>query len=217
MDLFGNFTFGDFTIIDLIAAGTNALNGALLARHPSHNRNYTIVGVILLAVATGIGGIVARDVLLNKIPAPIVNPAYLFLCIAMGIIGLIFHYQAGQKLRDGALVFMAAFSLPWYAVVGAAASLDANLPDIAAVFIGVIGATAGRYIIDVTSGVTPQHFIKGEWFVGTTVLSAITYVICAETLGLTIWPASVAAFIVGFIVRLAAIRFQRRRRKIDLG
>jgi len=36
----GNWTWtGDFTTIDLIAATTNALNGALLARRPDHFRN----------------------------------------------------------------------------------------------------------------------------------------------------------------------------------
>ena len=35
---------GDLTTIDLIAATTNALNGAILARRPDHYRNFTIVG-----------------------------------------------------------------------------------------------------------------------------------------------------------------------------
>jgi hypothetical protein len=35
---------GSYTAIDLIAASTNALNGALLARRPDHYRNFTVVG-----------------------------------------------------------------------------------------------------------------------------------------------------------------------------
>ena len=39
---FGGFMWtGNFTTIDLIAASTNALNGALLARRPDHYRNFT--------------------------------------------------------------------------------------------------------------------------------------------------------------------------------
>jgi hypothetical protein len=41
---------GNFTTIDLIAATTNALNGALLARRPDHYRNFTIVGILLMAL-----------------------------------------------------------------------------------------------------------------------------------------------------------------------
>ena len=59
-----------FTTIDLIAATTGALNGALLARRPSHYRNYTIVGVLLMAVLGGISGSATRDLLVNEVPPP---------------------------------------------------------------------------------------------------------------------------------------------------
>ena len=76
-DLFGNWTLGDFVVIDLIAATTNAFNGALLARQPSHYRKYTLVGILLIAVIGGIGGGVTRDILLNEIPSALTNPWYL--------------------------------------------------------------------------------------------------------------------------------------------
>ena len=50
MGQFATFTLGSFVVIDLIAATTNAFNGALLARQPSHYRNYTVVGILLLAI-----------------------------------------------------------------------------------------------------------------------------------------------------------------------
>ena len=85
---FGGFKWtGDFTTIDLIAASTNALNGALLARRPDHYRNFTVVGILLMALLGGIGGGVTRDVLLNKIPGAFTNPAYILLCLAAGIVG----------------------------------------------------------------------------------------------------------------------------------
>ena len=40
---------GNFTTIDLIAAATNSLNGALLARRPDHYKNWTVVGIIAMA------------------------------------------------------------------------------------------------------------------------------------------------------------------------
>ncbi|HKP99358.1 MAG TPA: TRIC cation channel family protein [Actinomycetes bacterium] len=78
---------GNFTTIDLIAATTNALNGALLARRPDHYRNFTIVGILLMALLGGIGGGVTRDVILNKVPGAFTNPAYILLCLAAGIVG----------------------------------------------------------------------------------------------------------------------------------
>ena len=56
---------GNFTAIDLIAATTNALNGALFARRPDHFRTYLIAGGPRLdvRVLVGDGGAtVASDV-----------------------------------------------------------------------------------------------------------------------------------------------------------
>ena len=63
--------------ISLIAAATNAFNGALLARRPDHYKHFTLIGVIVLAYAGGIGGGIVRDILVNKIPASLSNPWYL--------------------------------------------------------------------------------------------------------------------------------------------
>ena len=197
-------TFSAVTIVDLIAASTNAFNGALLARKPDHYRNYTVVGIILLAMIGGIGGGVARDVLLNKIPSAFVNPWYILLCVLTALLALSVSYRGGQTFTDGVGTVMAAFSLPWYAVVGADAALRANLPILAAIVIGIVGPTTGRYFIDVTSGVTAQHFVKGEWFVGTAVLASVVYVICFRS-GLSFVHGALIAFAIGFTFRIMAL------------
>ena len=202
-------TVGSFVIIDLIAATTNALNGALLSQRPDYykGRQWSIVGILLLAIFGGIGGGVSRDVLLNKVPGALSNPWYLILCLLAGIVGMLISYKGGQKFRESFYQFMTAFSLPWYAAIGVEAALNAGLPDIAAIAIGVVGPTAGRFLIDVTAGKSAKQFIRGEWFVGTAVLTSITYLICAKYLGLTIWPATLISFVVGFLFRVAALWF----------
>jgi uncharacterized membrane protein YeiH len=197
-------SFSTFTIIDLIAATTNAFNGALLARKPNHYRNFTVVGIILMALIGGIGGGVSRDVILNKVPSAFTNPLYILLCTIAALIALVIHYNTGQQFREGLFSFMTAFSLPWYAAVGCDAALRAHVPALGAIVIGIIGPTAGRYFIDLTCGVTPKHFVKGEWFVGTAVLTSVVYVICYWS-GLSIGPASLIAFIVGFTFRITAL------------
>jgi uncharacterized membrane protein YeiH len=206
LSLFGDFSLGDFTVIDLIAATTNAFNGALLARQPSHYRGFTVVGIILIAVFGGIGGGVSRDVLLNDIPSALTNPWYLILCAVAGFLALRISGQLDQARTPRVFDFMSAFSLPWYAAVGANKALEADLPYLACILIGVVGPTAGRFLIDITSGVTPQHFVRGEWFVGTAVLTSIVYIVADAGLGLTIWPATLIAFAVGFSFRIAARR-----------
>lgn len=200
-------TVGNFVIIDLIAATTNALNGAILAQRPDYykGRQWTIVGIILLAIFGGIGGGVSRDILLNKIPGALTNPWYLILCVLAAVVGLMLSYKREEKFRETFYQFMTAFSLPWYAAIGVNAALSAGLPDIAAILVGVVGPTAGRFLIDVTAGKSAKQFIRGEWFVGTAVLTSVVYLLCEKYFGLTIWPATLIAFFVGFFFRSAAL------------
>ena len=87
------------------------------------------------------------------------------------------------------------------------AALSAGLPDIGAIFIGVVGPTAGRFLIDLTAGKSAKQFVHSEWFVGTAVLTAVVYLVCFKYLALTVWPATLIAFAVGFLFRVAAIWF----------
>jgi uncharacterized membrane protein YeiH len=200
-------TVGNFVIIDLIAATTNALNGAILAQRPDYYKakQWTVVGIILLAIFGGIGGGVSRDILLNKIPGALTNPWYVILCVLAALVGLGISYNKEERFRETFYQFMTAFSLPWYAAVGVNAALGAGLPDIAAVLVGVVGPTAGRFLIDVTAGKPAKQFIRSEWFVGTAVLTSIVYLVCDKYIGLSIWPATLVAFFVGFFFRVAAL------------
>jgi uncharacterized membrane protein YeiH len=200
---------GNFVIIDLIAATTNALNGGLLAQRPDYykGRQWTVVGILILAIFGGIGGGVSRDVLLNKIPGALTNPWYLILCLIAGGVAIVISFKGGQKFRETFYQFMTAFSLPWYAAVGVSAGIAAGLPDIASVAIGVVGPTAGRFLIDITAARTAPQFRRSEWFVGTAVLTSVAYLVCEKYLGLTIWPATLIAFTIGFCFRIAALWF----------
>ena len=204
---FGIWTFTAIDVISLIAATTNAFNGALLARRPDHYKHFTVVGVIVLGYAGGIGGGIARDVLVNKIPSPLVNPWYLILCLLAAALAIAIDLTTAQRFKDGLFQFMTAFSLPWYAIVGAQAALAANLGYIAAIVIGVIATTAGRWIIDVACNCVPKQLVRGEYFVGAAALTAIVYVVCNQVLGWDLIPATIAAFVVGFGFRLLAQTF----------
>jgi len=195
---------GNFTTIDLIAATTNALNGALLARRPDHYKNFTIVGILLMALLGGIGGGVTRDVILNKIPGAFLNPAYILLCLAAGIVGYLIAFGAGQLFREGLFQFMTSFSLPWYAIAGAQAAETAHLPVLGVLALAVIGPTAGRWYIDVSSGVPPKQFIRGEWFVTIAALTGLIWLVCYAA-GLNTWWSAGVSFVIGFTVRMLAL------------
>ena len=195
---------GNFTTVDLIAASTNSLNGALLARRPDHYKQFSIVGILLMALLGGLGGGITRDVMLAKIPAAITNPAYITLALAFGVVGYFLAYGEGQKFREGFFQFMTAFSLPWYAIVGAQAGVKVGLPVVGCLLLALVGPTAGRYYIDITSGKTPKQFIRSEWFIGTALLTGLVWIL-VDWSGLSTWWAAGIALVVGFSFRLLAM------------
>ena len=201
----GGWTWtGNFTTLDLIAAGTNALNGALLSRRPDHYKNFTIVGVLLMALLMGLGGGATRDVLVNQVPGSLTNPAYLTVCLIAGFIGYKVAFAKGQLFREGLFQFMTSFSLPLYAIVGAQKGVAVGLPVLGVLALSVIGPTAGRWYVDVSCSVPPKQFIRGEWFVSIALLTGIIWVIC-DAVGLNTWASAGIAFAVGYTLRMVAL------------
>ncbi len=68
----------------------------------------------------------------------------------------------------------------------------------------MIGPTAGRYYIDITSGVPPKQFIRGEWFVSIALLTGAIWLVCyAARLGT--WASAGISVAIGFTLRLLAL------------
>jgi uncharacterized membrane protein YeiH len=204
---YGLTTLGVTGTLSLIAATTNAFNGALLARRPDHYRHFTLFGVIILGYIGGIGGGVLRDVLVNKIPSPLVNPWYLIFCLLAGVAALLLDYAGTQRFKEGLFQFATAFTLPWYAVVGAQAAIDAKLGLAAAIVIGVIATTGGRFIIDIACNVIPKQLVRGEFFVLTAALTVVVYLVSTLMLGWSEITGTIVAVVFGFVLRIASQTF----------
>ena len=201
----------NFPNVDLFSAGINALNGVLVARHPSHNRGYAVVGLLIMAFFGGIGGGVSRDVLLADIPSPIKDPAYFLVCLLMGLSGLgIYRYADSkeERFRTRTLAFFKSFTLPWFAILGAHKALEHNLGFFSAIVIGLIATTAGGVFIDLFSGVTPEIVRPSEHIVTTAVLASSVYTLLAELeiSSLTFFPVTLIAVLVSFTFRVFAVR-----------
>ena len=200
-----------FPNVDLFSAGVNALYGVLVARNPSHNRGYTVVGLLIMAFFGGIGGGVTRDVLLNDIPSPFRNPIYLLVCVLMGLLGLAIYRWADSKeeqFRTRTLAFFKSFTLPWFAILGAHKALEHDLGIFAAIVVGLIATTAGGVLIDLFSGVTPEVVRPAEHLVTTAVLASSVYaVVAVQARGsLAFFHITLIAVVVAFVFRVFAVR-----------
>jgi len=200
-----------FPHVDLFSAGINALNGVLVARNPSHNRGYAVVGLLIMAFFGGIGGGVTRDVLLAQVPAPFKDPTYFFVCLGSGLLGLAIYRYADSKeesFRTRTLAFFKSFSLPWFAALGAHKAIEHDLGLWAAILIGVAATTAGGVFIDLFSGVTPEIMRPSQHLVTAAILASATYALIAIQMksSTNFFPITLIAVGVAFIFRVIAVK-----------
>jgi uncharacterized membrane protein YeiH len=200
-----------FPNVDLFSAGVNALYGVLVARQPSHDRGYTVMGLLIMAYFGGIGGGVTRDVLLNDIPSPLQDPTYLLVCLLSGLLGLaIYRYSASreERFRTRTLAYFKSFTLPWFAILGAHKALEHHLGIWTAIVIGLIATTAGGVFIDLFSGVTPEVVRPSQQLVTAGLLASTVYTLLAvqEIKSLTFFPVTLIAVLVSFVFRVLAVR-----------
>ena len=200
-----------FPNVDLFSAAVNALNGAIVAQNPSHNRGYTAAGVLMMGFFGGIGGGVSRDVLLNQIPSPFKDPNYFFACFLMGLLGMaIYRYAASReelfhtRLRE----YLKSFSLPWFAILGAHKALEQGLGFWGAVLVGLVATTAGGVVIDLFSRITPVIVRADNQHATTAVLASTVYILLAQHFksSNSFFPVTLIAFAVAFTFRVLAVR-----------
>jgi uncharacterized membrane protein YeiH len=200
-----------FPHLDEFSAGINALNGVLVARNPSHNRGYTVAGLLIMGFFGGIGGGVTRDLLLNDIPGPLKGATYFVVCVLMGLLGLaIYRYAESREegFRRRTLAYFKSFTLPWFAILGAHKALDHGLGIYAAILVGLAATTAGGVLIDLFSGVTPEVVRPSEHIVTTAVLASTVYSLIALQMkdAYSFFPTTLIAVLVSFLFRVFAVR-----------
>src|ERR1700728_4540101 len=200
-----------FPQVDLFSAGINALNGVLVARNPSHDRGYTVAGLLIMSYFGGIGGGVSRDLLLNTIPGPLQGPDYMIVCPLMGLLGLaIYRYAESreEQFRTRTLAYFKSFTLPWFAILGAHKALDHGLGISTAIIIGLIATTAGGVFIDLFSGVTPEIVRPAQQLVTAALLASTVYTLIAVQMKdrQSFFPVTLIAVLVAFIFRVIAVR-----------
>jgi uncharacterized membrane protein YeiH len=200
-----------FPNVDLFSAGINALNGAVVAQNPSHNRGYTAAGVLIMGFFGGIGGGVSRDVLLNQIPSPFKDPRYFFVCVLMSLLGMAIYRYAPSKeelfhtrLRE----YLKSFSLPWFAILGSHKALEQGLGFFTAIVIGLIATTAGGVLIDLFSRITPVIVRADNQHATTAVLASTVYILLALHFksSNSFFPVTLIAVAVAFTFRVLAVR-----------
>lgn len=186
--------------LDLAGVAVFAASGALAASR----KQMDVVGFVLIAAVTGIGGGTIRDLLLGIAPVFwIVDPIYLLLCAAVAV--LLFFAAPFLESRFRALLWADAAGLAVFCVIGAERALAADAPMIVAVLMGMITATFGGLVRDVLCAEEPL-ILRREIYATAAAAGAAAYV-GLHLIGISRPLTVLAAFAVAFAIRAVGVAF----------
>ena len=130
-----------------------ALSGASLAAR----KRFDVVGILVLATATALGGGILRDTMLGDLPpAALRDWLYLVMPLGASAVVLVLHPMVERRWRP-VLVFDAA-GLALFSVVGSAKALDHGIGVLPSVLLGVTTAVGGGVVRDVLARDVPSVF-----------------------------------------------------------
>jgi uncharacterized membrane protein YeiH len=186
------------TWLDLLTIVVAALGGALFASR----RGVTVTGVLLIAVAAGLGGGIIRDVLLDVgPPLAISDPTYLPAAAIAAFCGMLLARWSNRLAWP--MLLLDSLGLGLFAVVGVQRTLAADYPPVSAVLIGVIAAIAGGIIRDLLAGDAPAIMQAGPWDASAALVGSVVMVVLVAGLdiptGVVEWPIIVLIAALGVL------------------
>jgi uncharacterized membrane protein YeiH len=184
------------TVLDYAAVAVFGATGALAAARRKHD----IVTFGFFAAVTGVGGGTLRDLLIGAPVFWVGRPTYLVVCLlaaaAVWVLG-------PRRFRGRILIWLDAFGMAAYAVVGALKASSLGVPPFSAVVMGVLTATFGGVIRDVLAH-EPSVLLQRELYVTPALAGAGAFVILG-LVGTPTIPAGVAGFVIALSIRAGAI------------
>jgi uncharacterized membrane protein YeiH len=177
--------------VDMAAVMLGAAQGALFAYGVASQRRIDLIGVLMIGIATGMGGGIVRDVLLNLKPVALTANRYIAAAVLTALVTVAF---AGLIIKlDPLVVLFDAVSLGLYLVVGISKALDNQVGVVAAVFVGVLSCTAGGVIRDLLMGTEVQLVTVGSFYAFAALGGAVVYLVGVQyaTPGEAAWAAVV--------------------------
>ncbi len=129
-------------LLDYVGLAVFAVSGALAAG----DKRLDILGFILFATITGVGGGTFRDLLLGVEIFWIANHTYVWICVAAAIATWFFATSFHSLHKP--LIWMDAAGLAVFAVLGTEKALSLDVPVVVAIGMGMMTASFGSLIRD---------------------------------------------------------------------
>ncbi len=185
LNLIGTFAFG--------------LSGGILAV----KKRMDLFGVLVLSVATGLGGGIMRDLILGHTPpATVTDWRYL---AAAGLAGLLVFVWYSRIANHGTFITtFDAVGLSVFTVTGTIIALDAGLSPSPAALLGMLTGVGGGMLRDVLAAEVPL-ILRSEIYAVASLLGAVI-IITAAQVGFSGLPVEIIAAVAIFTLRMVSVR-----------
>lgn len=188
-----------FYVLQLVGAAVFAASGALAAGR----RRMDLLGVLVIAIVTAIGGGTIRDVLLDRHPVFwIDDPSHLLVSMLAAAVTL--AYTRFRRPPTHSLAIADALGLALFTISGAQIAERELIHPVVVVLMGTMTGVAGGVIRDVLSAEVPLIFRKGELYATAAIAGATLYLLL-EAVGISQQAAALVAMAAIAALRLAAI------------
>jgi uncharacterized membrane protein YeiH len=188
---------------DLLAVGIGSVQGALFAAQ-FRDRRLDLLGVAIIGIATGFGGGILRDVLLAEVPAALTSNWYLIVATGAALIGMLLERLIAWL---GPLVTgLDALTIGLFGAIGTTKALSAGLPEVPAVFVGVLSAVGGSILRDLLLNRPIALMHVGSLYAVAAVVGCTTLAIMLDA-GVEVFVAASIGVALTFGVRILAVAF----------
>jgi uncharacterized membrane protein YeiH len=159
-------------VLEFIGVGVFAVSGALAAGRKSLD----LLGVVVIATVTAIGGGTIRDVLLDRHPVFwIAEPMNLYVILGASLLTV--AYTRRFEPPDRGLAYADALGLALFAISGAQiAEALGHSPSIV-VLMGTITGVAGGVLRDVLTAEIPLILRRGRFYATAAIAGTVLYLV----------------------------------------
>lgn len=184
---------------DFIGTGAFALSGFMVGVR----KKLDIFGVILLSIITALGGGIARDAIVHKLPASMIGYGAVLTVIATITAALLFGLHKKETLEQKTIfVISDSAGLVAFAIGGAIVAIGSGLNLFGVVILALLTAVGGGMLRDMLINETPE-ILASEFYATVAILVGFTvyFVHALDMLGVY---QIVAIFGIFFCLRMVA-------------
>ncbi len=172
-------------MLDFVGVAVFAVSGALAAGR----KQLDLLGVIVLALVTAVGGGTIRDVLIGRIPVFwLANGDYVMVITIAALLTV--AYTRWRRPPAASLLIADAFGLALFSITGAQIAEHAGLSAVSGIVLGTITGSAGGVVRDVLIAEIPLVLRRGNLYASAAIAGTGSYFALQSAAA----PRNVAAF-----------------------